>query len=106
MNDTEKNVIERFKTAVLDELDTATVVVFGSRARGDADVDSDMDVLVILDREIDERIRDVVSDCAWEAGFRHGIVVVPVVVSKEEWETGAVRHSLLGKAVMQEGLAV
>ena len=106
MNDTEKTIIERFKTAVLDELDAATVIVFGSRARGDADADSDMDVIVILECEVDERTRDIVSDCAWEAGFPHGIVVVPVVFSKEEWETGAVKESLLGKAVMQEGRVI
>ena len=106
MDAIEKTVIQRFKTAVLDKLGAATFIVFGYRARGDADVYSDMDVVVILEREVHQRSRDVVSDCAWDAGFPHGIVVVPVVFSREEWDTGAVRQSLLGKAVRQEGLPV
>lgn len=75
-------------------------------AGGDAEVFSDMDIIVILDGEADERSRDAVSDCAWEAGFESGIVVVPIVFSREEWQAGAVRPSLLHKAVEQEGLEV
>ncbi|GBD96402.1 MAG TPA: hypothetical protein ENG83_03745 [Nitrospirae bacterium] len=45
-----------------------------------------MDVLVVLDEMADEHDIDYVSDRAWEAGFKHGIVVVPIVFTKEEWK--------------------
>jgi hypothetical protein len=47
-----------------------------------------------------------VSDCAWEAGFEHGIVIVPVVYSREDWEEGPERLSLLSLAVQQEGVPI
>lgn len=106
MNDVEKSVLERFKTLLRERLHVFEIILFGSRARGDADMFSDMDLVVILDGEADDRSRDVVSDCAWEAGFESGIVVAPIVFSRAEWETDASRYSLLGKAVAQEGLAV
>jgi hypothetical protein len=42
--------------------------------------------------------------CAWEAGFEYGIIVVPVVFSKQEWEEGPERFSLLSQVVHAEGI--
>jgi len=106
MNDTERTVLGKFKAALQEKLGNATIILFGSRARRDAEPFSDMDLVVILEGEADERSRDVASDCAREAGFDVGIVVVPVVFGKTEWEAGVAHSSLLGKAVAQEGLQV
>jgi len=103
MNAIEREVLDRFKAAIVQRLDVSEILLFGSRARGDAEVFSDMDVIVVLVGLADDRSRDLVSDCAWEAGFASGIVLVPIVFSRTEWETSAARNSLLGKAVAQEG---
>ena len=82
----------------------SSIIPFGSRARGDADPQSDMDVVVILDGVADNDTKNYVSDCAWEAGFEHGIVVVPVVFTRNEWKNGPERQSLFVQAVETEGV--
>ena len=62
-----------------------------------------MDVVVILDDWANEKDFDYVSDSAWEAGFEHGIVIVPVVFTRSEWENSPERYSLLVQAVDAEG---
>jgi uncharacterized protein len=104
MTATERQVLDRFKAALHRSLDVADIILFGSRARGDAEEFSDMDVIVVIEGEVDRRVRDLVSDAAWEAGFEAGIVMVPVVFPRSEWESDAVRYSLLGRAVAQEGV--
>jgi predicted nucleotidyltransferase len=106
MNDLENQVLGRFKSLLKERLPVFEIILFGSRARGDADALSDMDVVVILDGDADDRSRGMISDCAWEAGFEAGIVVVPIVFPRTEWESDAARNSLLGKAVAREGLSV
>lgn len=106
MTSTEKQVLAKFKADLTKRLRVSNIILFGSRARGDADALSDMDLIVILEEEADDLARDIVSDCAWEAGFDHGMVLVPIVFSARDWEADVVRHSLLGKAVVQEGLAL
>ena len=106
MNTTEKAVLDRFKALLLKRLKLHKLILFGSRARGNADPYSDMDVVVVLDGASDEEERDYVSNCAWEAGFRDGIVVVPVVFFRDEWENGPERHSLLVQAVNMEGVTL
>lgn len=103
MNTTEQKVIEAFRRLLAKKLRVDKIVLFGSRARGDAAPDSDMDILVILD-EPSEDAEEYVSLCAWEAGFEYGMVVVPVIYDKREWETGPDRFSLLARAIEMEGI--
>jgi predicted nucleotidyltransferase len=106
MNIIEKNVLDLFKALLSKRLSLYRVILFGSRARGDAMPYSDMDVLVILNESTSEQDNDYVSDCAWEAGFEHGIVIVPVVFTREEWENSPERYSLLAQAVREEGVLI
>jgi DNA polymerase sigma len=102
----ERTILEQFRALLRERLQVHRVILFGSRARGDADPQSDLDVVVVLEDGIDVSAREYVSDCAWEAGFAHGIVVVPVVFTRGEWEHGPERESLFVRAVETEGVPV
>jgi uncharacterized protein len=106
MTDIEKAILKRFKLSLSNRVSTYKMILFGSRARGDADQYSDMDIAVILNEPVEEKDIDYVSDCAWEAGFEYGIIVVPVVFTREEWENGPERSSLLVQAAEMDGVAV
>jgi predicted nucleotidyltransferase len=99
-------VIERFKKLLLERgVPLCSTVLFGSRARGDHDPDSDYDVLVVVVR-LDRTIRKTISDCAWEAGFQDCLVIVPLVVTRDEMEHSPLRSSLLMQAIREEGVPV
>ncbi len=100
----EKTILDRFKALLAKRLNLYRMILFGSRARGDAEPYSDMDVLVVLEDMVSEKDSDFVSDCAWEAGFESGIVIVPVVYSRSEWENSPERYSLFARAVEKEGV--
>jgi len=106
MTTQEAEVLSQFKAKLQKGLPLSRLVLFGSRARGDADPDSDLDVLVILNAPVDREAEDYVNDCAWEVGLEHGIVVVPVTVSRLDWEEGLLSSSLLAIAVKREGVTV
>ncbi|MBI5741331.1 MAG: nucleotidyltransferase domain-containing protein [Nitrospirae bacterium] len=106
MTTLEKNILDTFKALLLKRLLLYKMILFGSRARGDAAQYSDMDVLVVLDKVSGGQDYEYVSECAWEAGFEHGIVVVPVVFTREEWEDSPERYSLLAQAVKDEGVLI
>lgn len=104
MDRIEKIVLDTFKELLLKRGKLQRLILFGSRARGDANPLSDMDVLVVLDDSANEEDFDYVSDSAWEAGFEQGIVIVPVVFTRNEWEESPERYSLLAQAVAAEGV--
>jgi DNA polymerase sigma len=100
----EKQAIEKFKALLRERLPRHQIIMFGSRARGDAEPYSDLDLMVIVDGVVDDAVREWVSDSAWEAGYSQRLVLVPVVFSRTEWEQGSERHSLLAQAVAAEGI--
>lgn len=106
MKKSDKQILERFKSLLLQKLDVHQVILFGSRARGDSTEHSDMDVLVVLNSITNESDLEYVSDCGWTAGFEHGVVIVPIVYTKETWENSPERSSLLALAVEKEGVQI
>lgn len=104
MNPKDEEILKNFKEKISQKFPSSRVILFGSRARGDAGPQSDADVVVILKNSASEEDQEFISDSAWEAGYPYGLVIVPVVFSQEEWESGPERFSLLVKAVQTEGV--
>ncbi|MBK6765360.1 MAG: nucleotidyltransferase domain-containing protein [bacterium] len=78
------------------------LILFGSQARGDATEDSDVDVLVVLEGEVDleEEVRRT-SDLRLEYSLEKGTLICPVFTSKKRYQE---RNSPLLMNVQREGL--
>ena len=81
------------------------LVLYGSRARGDASADSDVDLLAVVDGIDGDDARRVLWRLAVETELRRPDVFLAVVVmTAEEWE--AERNFNFPRAVRREGVAV
>jgi hypothetical protein len=96
-------IARRFKDLVERRVIPRDIRVFGSRARGAASDETDLDIFLSVDnctREIEKYI----SDCAWEAGFIDDVVVVAIVVDQAKLENGSLRDSVFIRNVYSEGI--
>lgn len=105
MQDKERKIVEKFKQLVSQKVKVHDVRVFGSRARGDAPEESDLDVLIVVDY-LDYAIERYISDCAWEAGFPENIVILPVAISLDTLRNTPIRESIFIKNVYREGVSL
>ena len=106
LTDFDLQLAERLKHVLIEHnIPLYKAIVFGSRARGDAQPDSDLDVLVLVE-QITPALRKTVSHCAWEVGFEAGVLIQTVVMTREEAEHGPEQSSLLMLAVREEGIPV
>jgi predicted nucleotidyltransferase len=97
---------ERLKGSLLEHnIPLYKLIVFGSRARGDAGPESDLDVLVLVER-VDAVLRKTISHYAWDIGFEAGVLIQIVVMTREEAEHGPEQSSLFMLAIAEEGLQV
>lgn len=79
--------------------------VFGSRARGDADEYSDMDVFFEVE-SLDSALKEKISDIVWEVGFNNYTVISPLIFTRDELENSPLRSSPIVEAIAEEGVAV
>ena len=68
MKQRDRAMVDVFASRLRAIYPTARIWAFGSRTRGDAAEDSDLDICVVLD-ELDAEVRGAVSHVAWEIGF-------------------------------------
>ncbi len=105
MQEKERKIVEKFKQLVSQKVKVHEVKVFGSRARGDAAEESDLDVLIVTDY-LDHEIEKYISDCAWEAGFPDDIIIMPVAISLDTLKNTPIRESVFIRNVYREGVSV
>lgn len=104
MQERDLKIVKRFKDLVSRRVKLHEVRVFGSRARGSAAEESDLDVLVVAEH-LDHEAEKYISDCAWEAGFPEDVIVMPVVISLDTLKNSPIRESVFIRNVYREGIA-
>ncbi len=93
-------LVERFPTDVLE------VRLFGSRARGDAAEDSDVDLLVVLRDAAPEDINDAIGKAAREV-WRDGLpLLAPLVLREAEFRRYQSTRCLLYRDLRDQGIAL
>ncbi len=99
----DKALVDSFAARVRESFPDAVIWVFGSRARGDAQPDSDLDLMIVLDK-VNSRIDRIIRGIAWEIGFENECVVATVLLEEEEFEHGPMSESTLVANVLREGV--
>ena len=84
----------------------ATVILYGSRARGDAQEDSDYDLLVLVDREPDMDLERAIVARLLPLELRADKVLTILVYNRYQWDSRLYRAMPFHKNVTREGLEI
>jgi predicted nucleotidyltransferase len=79
--------------------------VFGSRARGEATPDSDLDVYLVV-TELTPALRRWIDEVAWEVGFDRDRVISTLVTTRRGLEQGPFGAQPVVQAIEREGVRV
>lgn len=103
LGDQDRRIARELRQRLAEVTPIRDLVVFGSRARGDATPDSDMDVFVELE-EITPELRERISEIAWEVGFERDRVITTIVATRDDLEHGAMGANPLMLNIEREGV--
>jgi len=92
---------ERLKRALKESLEE--IWFFGSKARGDFEPDSDLDVLVILDRW-DWKLVEQVSLTGARVSYEYDVLINTHSLSKERWEEMERFKATLWREIQRDGV--
>ena len=82
-----QDVVNQISKAIHEVAPTATAILYGSEARGDARQDSDIDLLVLVDTDkLTYAEKDAIHAPFYEIELDTGIVISTMIITRKEWE--------------------
>jgi len=109
MREKDRKIVQDIKRRLPEEMHrhVERFIVFGSRARGDAPDDSDLDLIALVDKktpEIEKALDDVAYEVMWDHDFSP--IISLKVFSKDSFESAVARDLSFYKNVDSHGIAV
>lgn len=99
-------LLKRCRDTIRKVVPEAKVVLYGSRARGEAGKESDYDLLVLLDQAADWRIEDQIRQALYPLQLETGAVFTVLCYDKAEWNSPVYRAMPFVRNVEQDGIVL
>jgi predicted nucleotidyltransferase len=103
----EKPIIEEFKRRVEERFpgELVRLIIFGSKARGEATSESDVDLLVVIQSD-NWRLGDEIRGVGYALELEHGVVLSIQVISLAHYERLRASGTQFFYVLEQEGVVV
>jgi predicted nucleotidyltransferase len=106
LDEKERDSILQAAQSLKSDLPVTQVILFGSKARGTNKPDSDIDILVLTSCPVSSELRTAVSDRLADINLQNDVLLTSIVVSKQDWSSGLIRHMLIYSEVERDGCEV
>jgi predicted nucleotidyltransferase len=103
MKEKDSHIANRIRSEIKQIDPKAKVILFGSRARGDAKRESDWDVLILIDSPNIFKAEDLFRDKIYDLELETGEIISMFVYNKKDWNS---RHKItpLYRNIKKEGV--
>jgi uncharacterized protein len=105
LTNNERAAVLRFKEVLTIKYNILDFCIFGSKARGDASPESDIDIMI----EIEDYRPDIayeIRNLAFEINLEYDCFITTTIFSRKELEEGPLSESPLYKTIGMEGVRV
>ena len=105
VDDKRTQIISLIRDTIRASEPTSQIILYGSRARGDAREDSDWDVLAIVDKpRLSLKDRSNLQYPLWDKGLELGEEINVFPYTRKQWEQGPL--TFFKHNVMTEGITI
>lgn len=105
LSEKDRRAVEAAAAILRDQFPVERVVLFGSKARGDDDAESDLDLLVLTSRPLTDAEAAQVTDALFDVQLELEVVISTLVVPTEEWQHGLYQVLPIRHEIEREGVA-
>ena len=104
LSDNQSKALHVIKKRVRDLFDVVDFVLFGSVARGEADEESDLDLMIVVSQSLSRSKRHEITDIVFEVNLEFGTNFSTLVVDQESWDTGMLSVLPLKDEIIRDGI--
>ena len=96
--------LEELRRRLFHMFDIESLILFGSTARGEADEESDCDLLIVTANPLTRTERHEITDMVFEINLLHDTNFSTLVVDHDSWETGTFSVLPLREEITKNGI--
>jgi len=105
LKDNELAAVRKLKETLTRDFGLVGLKLIGSKARGDSDTESDIDLVIVL-KDYDWERQMAIYDVCFELSVEHDVLLSPIIYSDEEFSSPLIRATPFYEAVAEEGVPV
>lgn len=102
----ESEAIEAAIRMLKSEFSVSKVILFGSKARGDHDEHSDIDLLVVASKLLHWKEEKAIIGALFDIGMEYNVIFSPLFTSVDEWENGMFTEFPVYQEISRDGAVV
>ena len=102
----ESEAIEAAIRMLKSEFSISKVILFGSKARGDHDEHSDIDLLVVASKLLHWKEEKAIVGALFDIGMEYDVIFSPLFTSVDEWENGIFTEFPVYQEISRDGAVV
>ena len=106
LKDNEIKAINALKKTILDLYPDAEIILFGSKARGDCNKDSDIDILILLGTEVNSKVeKGIIRNISDIYSKYDDVVFETLIENKNEWFNNNLNY-FIRKSINKDGISL
>jgi uncharacterized protein len=106
MTPEQRGALTEIKRRLLEKFDIKALVLYGSFARGQADEESDLDLLVVTAQPMTRLERHEITNAVFGVNLQYDTNFSTLVVDRKSWETGIISVLPIRDEILRDGISV
>ncbi len=102
----ESGAIDAAVRMLKNKFSVVKIILFGSKARGDHDEHSDIDLLVVASRLLHWKEEKAIVGALFDIGMEYDVIFSPLFTFSDEWEKGIFTDFPVYQEISRDGVAV
>lgn len=105
LSETQRRALDELQSRLFSQFGSVEdIILYGSIVRGEADSESDIDLLVVTSHPLTRTARHEITDAVFEVNPSYGTNLSTLVVDRLSWESGPVSVLPIREEVLTQGI--
>ncbi|MEA2081259.1 MAG: nucleotidyltransferase domain-containing protein [Elusimicrobiota bacterium] len=102
----ELKALREFKSRLLEKFSDAEITLYGSKARGDSTPESDIDLLILMERPVTNELEEAITKISYAIELKYDVVFGKLVKNRNFWNTSLANVMPIHRNIDREGIAL